>query len=411
VSETPLELWIVLAGLLCLSGFFSASETALFSLSPAQAAGAGRRVRAMLARPRETLVTVPLCNLVVNLAFFAFASKVRIGEGESARLASGFAALLAVLVAGEILPKSLALRAPVGVAAAGSWPLSVLLRLMSPARRLIHALLEPLVRLASPRRRDGGDVTPETLGRVLERSAKDGLLETGEANLLSEIVELGGIRVREIMTARVDALMLEADADPAPIVREALAAKLTWLPVYEESRDEVLGLVKLRDLLAEKPRPVRQLVMPVKFVPEVARVLDLLHAFREDRAAEAVVVDEWGGTAGVVTIEDVFEEIVGELRVEGEEREKPVVPLGEGRFRVAGGLSIRDWNDEFGARVVPTEFETVGGFVTALLGRIPRAGDRVRSGELVCEVHEVSGRRVRQVDMYIEQRGGEEDEG
>ncbi|MDP6539549.1 MAG: hemolysin family protein [Planctomycetota bacterium] len=410
MSQTPLELWLLLGGLLCLSGFFSASETALFSLSPPQAARAGRRVRAMLARPRETLVTVPLCNLVVNLAFFAFASQVHIGEGESGRVASGFAALLAVLLVGEILPKSLALRAPVAVAEAGSWPLAGLVRLMAPVRRVIHALLEPLVRLASPRRRDGGEVTSETLGRVLERSAEDGLLETGEANLLAEIVELGGIRVREIMTARVDALMLEADADPAPIVAEALAKKLTWLPVYEESRDEVLGLVKLRELLAVEPRPVRQLVMPVKFVPEVARVLDLLNEFREDRAAEAVVVDEWGGTAGVVTIEDVFEEIVGELRVEGEEREKPVVPLGEGCFRVAGGLSIRDWNEEFGARVVPTEFETVGGFVTALLGRIPRAGDRVRSGELVCEVREVSGRRVLQVDMFIERRahqGGE----
>ncbi len=408
MSETPLELWIVLAGLLGLSGFFSASETALFSLSAGQVARAGARVRAMLAHPREVLVTILLCNLVVNLLFFAFAARVHVGVDDSARLASGFGALLAVLLAGEILPKTLALRVPLAVAGAGAWPLAGLVRLTGPLRRVISFLLEPLARLLAGRRLDGGEVTGEALGRVLERSAEEGLLDSGEANLLSEIVELGGIRVREIMTARVDALMLDVDADPTPVIRAAVERKLTWLPVFEESRDEVLGLVKLRDLLAETPRPLRQLVMPVKYVPEVSRVLHLLHEFREDRAAEAVVVDEWGGTAGVVTIEDVFEEIVGELRVEGEEREKPVVPHGEGRFRVAGGLSIRDWNDEFGARVVPTEFETVGGFVTALLGRIPCAGDTVRSGDLVCEVREVSGRRVLQVDMYIEPRGGRE---
>jgi magnesium and cobalt transporter len=102
-----------------------------------------------------------------------------------------------------------------------------------------------------------------------------------------------------------------------------------------------------------------------------------------------------------VTIENVFEEIVGELRVEGEARETPVVPLGEGRFRVAGALSIRDWNDEFGFQVVPNEFETVGGFVTALLGRIPKAGDEAHAGALVFEVHEVRGRRILSVDMYV----------
>ena len=111
-----------------------------------------------------------------------------------------------------------------------------------------------------------------------------------------------------------------------------------------------------------------------------------------------------GDRGGSVTIEDVFEELVGELRTEGERRTPAAVPLGEGRFRVAGGLSIRDWNDSFGTRVVPTEFETVGGFVAALLGRIPRAGDVARYGELSMAVHEVRGRRVVSVDLEVAER-------
>ncbi|MFT5829942.1 MAG: putative hemolysin, partial [Bacteroidia bacterium] len=113
------------------------------------------------------------------------------------------------------------------------------------------------------------------------------------------------------------------------------------------------------------------------------------------------VVDEWGGTAGIVNVEDIFEELVGDLRVEGESREISVVPLGEGNYRVAGSLSMHDWNDVFGFQVVPKEYETVGGFVTALLGRIPRAGDEVRWGDLVLEVHDVRGRRVQTVDMSV----------
>ncbi|MFT4543097.1 MAG: magnesium and cobalt transporter, partial [Planctomycetota bacterium] len=129
-----------------------------------------------------------------------------------------------------------------------------------------------------------------------------------------------------------------------------------------------------------------------------------LATLREDRVSEAIVVDEWGGTAGVVSMEDIFEELVGELRVEGEESQPPVVPLGEGRFRVSGGLSIRDWNDRFGTNIVPAEIETVGGYVTALLDRIPRRGDRVTlGGGLACEVHEVRDRRLLTLDLFLEE--------
>jgi magnesium and cobalt transporter len=207
--------------------------------------------------------------------------------------------------------------------------------------------------------------------------------------------------VREIMTPRVDMLAIDLAADPAPVIERALERRMTWLPVVDGQVDKVVGCVRVRDLVVRRERPIGQVVMPVMYIPEVASALDLLHDLRESRTTEAVVVDEWGGTAGFVTIEDIFEEIVGDLRVEGELGERPVVALGEGRFRVAGSLSVRDWNEQFGGQVVPTEFETVAGYVTALLGRIPRAGDKVRVGDLVNEVHEVRGRRVMSVDMYV----------
>jgi CBS domain containing-hemolysin-like protein len=243
-------------------------------------------------------------------------------------------------------------------------------------------------------------------GVVLDQSARHGLIEGVEADLLAEVVELEGIRVREIMTPRVDMLSIDLEApraDAMNVVERALEKRLTWLPVIRGHADDVRGRVRLRDVLLRPSQPFASLVQAVPFVPEVASGLDLLRVLRESRATEAVVVDEWGGTAGIVTIEDVFEEIVGDLRVEDERSTPPVIALSDGRFRVSGGLSIRDWNEQFGRAVVPDGFETVGGLVTALLGRIPRAGDRVRLGDLVSQVHEVRGRRVRSVDMYIEQ--------
>lgn len=402
MAEAPLHVWLLCGCLLGCSGTFSALETAFFSLSFEHHPEVGPHARKLLEKPRALLITLLLGNLVVNLLFFAFANRIELPWAPHSELASGLVALVVLLVFGEILPKTLALRAPVRIARAGAAPLEALVRFVAPMRRVIGRILDVALAALGESGRDEHAITSELLGRVLGKSAETGELAGVEADILSEIVELGGMRVREIMTPRVDALVLDLAQDPAPLVREALRLNRSWIPVTDGGKDRVVGSVRVRDLVLRRDRPLRRLVQPVKFVPEVASVLDLLHQFREDRAAEAVVIDEYGGMAGVVTIEEVFEEIVGDLRAEGEAREQPVVPLGEGRFRVAGRLSIRDWNDEFGFRVVPTEFETVGGFVTALLGRIPRAGDRVEAAGLLCEVHEVRGRRVLSVDISVQ---------
>jgi CBS domain containing-hemolysin-like protein len=144
----------------------------------------------------------------------------------------------------------------------------------------------------------------------------------------------------------------------------------------------------------------------VPFVPEVASALDLLRFLQERHRAQAVVVDEWGGTAGLVSIEDVFEAIVGDVRVEGEVAQESVMPIGNGRFLVSGNLSVRDWNELFGHRVVPNAFETVGGLVAALFGKIPRVGDRVAAGGLEFEVRSMARRRVTGVEISVAPRGG-----
>ena len=406
MSANPAYAWVLLPVLLALSAALSAIETALFSLGPVDRERAGSVASKLLATPQSLLVSVLLSNLLVNVFFFACASGLAPADKRYGELEYGFGALVALLLFGEILPKALALRAPVAVARAGAVPMSVVVTLITPLRRLVELMLNVVLRALGDAASEERGITTESLAEVLDQSARHGLIEDVEADLLAEVVELEGIRVREIMIPRVDMLSIDLEAPRAEamtVVERAREKRLTWLPVIRGNADDVRGRLRLRDVLATPSQTFASLVQAVPFVPEVASGLDLLRVLRENKATEAVVVDEWGGTAGIVTIEDVFEEIVGDLRVEGEGTTAPVLALSDGRFRVSGGLSIRDWNEQFGRAVVPDGFETVGGLVTALLGRIPRAGDRVRLGDLVSQVHEVRGRRVRSVDMYIEQ--------
>ena len=389
--------WALLftSAMLAGSAFFSASETALFSLTSSQEQRAGGLVQRLLAEKRELLIAVLFSNLVVNLLFFA--SIDRVFPGESSHLVVGFVALVSILVLGEIVPKTLGLAAPVLVARYTAPIHVVIVGLTMPVRWIMRGLLELFGRLWGTHDKQP-HLDPGDLEALFDRIAAGGHLLTAEADLLGEILELSSINVRQIMTPRVDALFVELDGENRDeVVAYAIKKRLARLPVVDETPDRVVGQVRVRDLLVKPDHRVAQLMMPVPFVPEVATALDLLHGLRELRAAEAVVVDEYGGTAGVVTLEDVFEELVGDLRVEGEQREVAVVPIGEGRYRVAGSLSMHDWNDHFGFQVVPKEFETVGGFVTALLGRIPRTGDRATWGPLLFEVDEVRGRRVQWV--------------
>lgn len=390
--------------LLAASAFFSASETALFSLAEAERRRAGPRVLRLLADPQALLVTVLLGNLAVNVSYFSFATHLVPVDAahETALLAGG--ALLVLVLFGELLPKAIALQARVGLSRFAAGPLLAMVHVFGPVRRLLQRALGFVMRALGEAAREESGVSTETLAEVLGHSARTGLIDLREADLLVEVLELEGIRVAEILTPRVDMIALDlSDRDEERRwfhVARALSKRLTWMPVVRGGADDVVGLVRLRDVLARPEASLESLVQPVVFVPALASVLDLLHTLRSAQSAEAVVVDEYGGTAGIVTLENVFEEIVGDLRVEGEREGNEVTALGDGHFRVSGDLSIRDWNEQFGRRVVPSGFETVGGLVGALLGRIPRAGDTVTSGGLTLTVRSVRGRRVESVELF-----------
>lgn len=388
--------------LIVLSATFSASETALFSLTSSDERRVGPAALRLLERPRSLLVAILLGNLVVNTLFFAFVASLLAELEPVQRWTGNLIALATVVVFGEVLPKTIALRARVGIARATAVPMATFITLCKPVQAFSDRLLEWIYRALGPAGREELGVSSDALAHALERSAEQGLLLESEASFLTGLVELEDVRVRELMTPRVDMLFLDvAEVSRQSIVARGVEDKDPWVIVVDGNPDAVLGRVRTRSLLTHPERPLREMLEPCLFVPEVASAIHALHFLRDHGVAQAVVVDEWGGTAGLVTVENIFEEVVGDLRVEGELPRKPIVRLGDGRFELDGSISIRDWNEQFGVHAVPREFETLGGFVSALLGRLPRAGDSVREGGLTFEVAEVRRRRILRVIVRV----------
>ena len=240
-------------------------------------------------------------------------------------------------------------------------------------------------------------------------------LDQRDREMLRSIIELDYTTVREVMVPRLDMVAIEAGAS----LKEAAATIVEYghsrLPVYIETIDDVLGIVYVRDLLAAIANPqgdsdLRSLTRPAFIVPETKRVDELLEEFRQRRTQIAIVVDEYGGTEGLVTMEDVLEEIVGEIEDEfSRVREAEITRDEQGTVYVSAGLSTEEVQALFGVNIESDDFDTIGGFVYHNLGRIPHVGDVVENGALRVEVASVAGRRLR--TLKISNAGGGSTEG
>ena len=246
----------------------------------------------------------------------------------------------------------------------------------------------------------------EAAEAYFEAGEQEGLIETDERRLIQSIVEFGDTLVREVMTPRPDIVAISSDATVADL--KALLREQTYsrIPVYKESLDNILGFVFVKDLLqqaADDTRPVTSLVRPAYVVPETKRVSELLREFQRQQVQVALVVDEYGGTAGLVALEDLIEEIVGEIRDEYDEESEPVTDEGAGVFVFSGKVDIDEVGDRLGVNIEREGFETLGGYLLSNLGRVPTAGERFEIDGLAIEVLEAERRRVHKVRIRRQQ--------
>jgi len=287
--------------------------------------------------------------------------------------------------------------------------LEVLLPTFSVMARLVHPATLVLVRLAAPRRERGAVVAAEAAEEqteaaeaYLEAGEQEGLIERDERRLIQSIVDFGDTLVREVMTPRPDIVALRAEAtlrELRVLLREQTYSRI---PVFKESLDNILGFVFVKDLIQltdAEDRAISSLMRPAYFVPETKKVSDLLKEFQRQQVQIAIVVDEYGGTAGLVTLEDLLEEIVGEIRDEYDEESEPITDEGNGVFVFTGKVNIDEAGKRLGVEIEPEGFETVGGFLLSHVGRVPAAGEHFDIEGLAIEVLEAERRRVNKVRM------------
>jgi len=405
---TDYVLLAMLLPLLVASGFFSASETVFFGLRTDDRAAIRRRggivaaaTEALLRDPRRLLVTILLGNMTINTLYMTVTS-VLLLRHEGVPLAAaifGLGTLLAVIVLGEVAPKLAGQTHRVGAAAVIGPPLTVLHRILLPIGRIVTAVvIEPLQRLIG--RAPETVLDSDELEALIDLSARQGVIDRGEETLLREVVSFRTLRVRDIMTPRVSMLSAATDAPPAEVRALIAESGLRRLPIRAENLDAIVGILPCRSFLLDgpagdsDPEGMVALCRSPSFVPELASVEQLLARFRAEGSTLAIVVDEFGGTAGLVTIEDVAEELVGEIGTVDEAEFVEPVRLADARWRVGGLMPLHEWKAVFGPSIDDRRVSTVGGLFLARLGRLARPGDEIRLANVRVVAERVESGRV-----------------
>jgi len=394
-------------GLLLLgSAFFSSAETAVFSLSLSDLrqgrARTMRRLDALLQDRKGLLITVLIGNLLVNVLYFnlgvLITSRLAAAGATAAAVATPILVLILIVILGEITPKTIAVTWPGPVARFAASPLWWLRRLLWLPQLLLSAAAGAVARVAVGVREEEGDVDPEELGGLLSLSASEGHLESDEVDALQRVLALSDTTVKDAMVPRVDAVMFpfldgESDAEARGRFLDVVAEhRLNKVPVYVDSPDTISGFLDAKEVLGRPEASLPDLVHPVVFVPETTAVSDVLGRFQRDRVRVMIVVDEYGGTEGLLTHEDLVEAVLGDLTDESD-TEHRVMEEEPGQWLVDASMGLRGLAQFVDISPGNMGVRSLGGLVTALLGRLPRVGDSVRAGRLMLDVVSLRRRR------------------
>jgi putative hemolysin len=424
----PIGQILLLIVLTILEGFFVAAEIALVSVRRSRIDQlveednpSARRVRRLLDDPGRFLAVTQLALTFTGFLASAYAAvsladglrDVLVQAGVGIDVASVVALLIVTtilalftIVFGELVPKTLALAHPERWALVLGRPIDFLARILGPIVAALTGITRWVAGLLGVQLNSEAAITAEELRLIVERGGEQGVLEAEEEQMINAVIELGERRVHEVMVPRVSIAALSVKATLQEAIDVIIADGHSRIPVYEESIDEIVGILYAKDLLpylkpdaGERPG-LRKLLRPPVLVPESMTIDDLLHELQRRKVHIAIVLDEYGGTAGLVTIEDLLEEIVGEIQDEYDVEEPLVVRLSDTQARVDGRADVDALAETFDMDLEledEEEYDTVGGLVYHRIGGVPSPGDRVELPGLTLTVESTDGRRVGKV--------------
>ncbi|MGR3293783.1 MAG: hemolysin family protein [Candidatus Scalindua sp.] len=405
--------------LLCFSAFFSATETAFFSLTKEEVSRFGKSnskseklVHTLLKTPKNLLTTILLGNMLANIGFYCasygIAQKIAIDSSYGSIWVAGTVcvfSLLTIIIMGEVIPKNIAVKIPDQYSRWAARPVYLFDKLFFPFRVILTSIINSISRVFDKGEGDEKCVTIDELKMLVEFSEKQGIVDQEERSMIHGILDFKRAQIKEIMLPRVDMNLYDI-ADPVQgLIELARETKETKFPIYEETPDNILGMVHAKDIFLNPKAQLRDILKPVQFVPEPKSIEGLLRQFRREGSQLAIVVDEHGGTAGLITLEDIIEEIVGEIQDEHEKPRETINKIDENKYLISGNLSLRDWSDTFGVEIEPMGVDTIGGLVITLLEHIPQKGDSVKYEDFVFTVEGVRKRRITSILQEMNVKG------
>lgn len=389
-----------------LAAFFAGTETALFSLTRIERRRLSERhphlgnlLSDFLDHPRRVLVTLLIGNNVVHIAAAATATLIALhlfGPGGVGLAVGCFT--VALIFFGEMVPKVFAVRNNEAMALVTAPLLKVFLVLLFPLRRLIEWASDGVLQfLIRGEKEPSQAISAQELKILVKIGEEEGILDKRERQMIQKMFELGERPVRSIVTPRTDVVALR-QGDPWEKQLEVLQRfHFSLFPVYQESIDQIVGVVSTQEVILNGGGDLARFVKPVIYIPELKRIDELLRDFQKLGHRFAVCVDEFGGTAGVVTLEDILEEIFGEFYDEYAKPEQPIREIGMGEYLIDAKISLAVFNEFFKTSLVSKEAETLSGFLLERMGRVPRKNDLLDLPSFSFRIHDVARQRILKV--------------
>lgn len=411
IDDKNILLMVQFTGLLMLSAFFAATETALMSVNRIKikhkADNGSRKAIALenlLSQPTRYLATILLLNNLVNVAAAAIATILvaRIFQHWVATISTGVVTFL-ILVFGEITPKTLAIQNAERFSLLIARPISFLSTILYPIARFFVAIANVVTRIFGVKAmKEGPFITEEEIKTLVSVGEEEGVIEEDEKRLIDSIFEFSDTVVKEVMIPRMDMICVEDCDEIKAVLKIVREVGHSRIPVFHETVDNVIGIVYTKDILINiaEGKPdilLKDLTRDAYYIPESKNIGELLRELQQKRQHMAIVVDEYGGTAGLITMEDILEEIVGEIFDEYDLKEELIEKIDSSTYRVDARVNIEEINKVMGIALPEKEVETIGGFVYNLVGKIPNRGEKVDFENLVFKVESIARRRISKI--------------
>ena len=404
--DTTTYIIIIFFILILMSAFFSGSETAYFNLKPHRN-NLPPKLKDLLKNPRRLLVSILTGNTIINVAIGSLAAIItyRLSpDNPNLILLQVIVVSVVLIIFGEILPKTIAIRSSEKFANFVYYPLRFFMIVLHPIAVLLNGINNFVLKLI-PKGEKPFD-TEEELEILAELGEEKGSLEEEESDMIRSIIKFDDKTVREIMTPRVDISALASSSSIDNAMDLISKKQFSKIPLYKDNIDEITGVVYAKDLapylIGSRPNiNLQSISREAYFVPEQKPIDDLLNDFKEKKISLAVVVDEWGGTSGLVTLEDIVEEVMGEIRDPYDIEKSPVSKHNDGSYIVDGKISIYDLEEEIEGMSFPEErdYDTLGGLILDKLEDIPKEGETITHDNWMIKVLDLDGNRITKVQI------------